>query len=120
MKVTQQYFQNPPRAIINYLHVDFNWYRQLVDLWYYFQMEKNKLDSKTTKKSRRQRRKAKELLEDYNRRKKQNIWLETHIWHAKRMKMVNAWGYRLAEHPSDKGFRAAHRAVANNCLLRVR
>lgn len=22
-------------------------------------------------------------------------WLETHLWHAKRMKMVNMWGYRL-------------------------
>lgn len=22
-------------------------------------------------------------------------WLETHIWHAKRMKMVDTWGYRL-------------------------
>jgi hypothetical protein len=22
-------------------------------------------------------------------------WLETHIWHAKRMKMENLWGYRL-------------------------
>lgn len=22
-------------------------------------------------------------------------WLETHIWHAKRMKMENMWGYRL-------------------------
>lgn len=23
------------------------------------------------------------------------IWLETHIWHAKRMKMETLWGYRL-------------------------
>ena len=22
-------------------------------------------------------------------------WLETHIWHAKRMRMGNLWGYRL-------------------------
>lgn len=22
-------------------------------------------------------------------------WLETHIWHAKRMKMTTKWGYRL-------------------------
>ena len=22
-------------------------------------------------------------------------WLETHIWHAKRMHMENLWGYRL-------------------------
>lgn len=23
------------------------------------------------------------------------VWLETHIWHAKRMHMENLWGYRL-------------------------
>ena len=23
------------------------------------------------------------------------IWLETHLWHAKRMKMEDMWGYRL-------------------------
>lgn len=23
------------------------------------------------------------------------LWLESHIWHAKRMKMENMWGYRL-------------------------
>ena len=22
-------------------------------------------------------------------------WLETHLWHAKRMRMENMWGYRL-------------------------
>lgn len=22
-------------------------------------------------------------------------WLETHLWHAKRMKMETMWGYRL-------------------------
>lgn len=25
-------------------------------------------------------------------------WLETHIWHAKRMHMENMWGYRLVSH----------------------
>ena len=22
-------------------------------------------------------------------------WLETHVWHAKRMKMIEIWGYKL-------------------------
>jgi len=35
------------------------------------------------------------------------------------MKMIDAWGYRLADHPNDKGFRAAYRAVKNNCILQV-
>ncbi|EEB90981.1 hypothetical protein MPER_10737 [Moniliophthora perniciosa FA553] len=28
-------------------------------------------------------------------RQRDKRWLETHIWHAKRMKMENMWGYRL-------------------------
>lgn len=28
-------------------------------------------------------------------------WLETHIWHAKRMKMENMWGYRLVRNDSQ-------------------
>jgi len=33
--------------------------------------------------------------EDFLLRQKDKTWLETHIWHAKRMKMENMWGYRL-------------------------
>ena len=71
------------------------------------------------KKSRYYRRKPKNLLEEYTRRQRKHVWLETHIWHAKRMKMIDAWGYRLADHPNDKGFRAAYRASKNNCILQV-
>ncbi|KAL9980334.1 hypothetical protein ACROYT_G008906 [Oculina patagonica] len=69
------------------------------------------------KKSRHHRRQPKNLLEEYTRRQRKHVWLETHIWHAKRMKMIDAWGYRLADHPNDKGFRAAYRAAKNNCIL---
>jgi ribonuclease P/MRP protein subunit POP1 len=31
------------------------------------------------------------------------VWLETHIWHAKRMKMENMWGYRLVRVPFPQG-----------------
>ena len=73
----------------------------------------------TKKKSRHTRRKPRNLLEEYNRRQRKHVWLETHIWHAKRMKMVDAWGYRLADHPTDKGFRACYRAMKNHCFLQV-
>ena len=33
--------------------------------------------------------------------------------------MVDAWGYKLADHPNDKGFRAAYRAMKNSCMLQV-
>lgn len=69
------------------------------------------------KKSRRWRRKPKNLLEEYARRQRKHAWLETHIWHAKRMRMIDTWGYRLADHPNDKGFRACYRAVKNHSFL---
>lgn len=62
------------------------------------------------------------------------LWLETHIWHAKRMKMETIWGYRLvrptqshtsqrftlsyqALHPTEKAFRSSHRASRHGCIL---
>ncbi|XP_073968617.1 POP1 ribonuclease P/MRP subunit isoform X2 [Rhodnius prolixus] len=66
---------------------------------------------------RKYRRRPKELLNEYNRRQREHIWLETHIWHAKRFKMVNKWGYRVPLSPNDKSYRACYRATANHCLL---
>jgi ribonuclease P/MRP protein subunit POP1 len=48
------------------------------------------------KKSRRVRRRAKTILEEFGLRQRDKLWLETHIWHAKRMKMENLWGFRVA------------------------
>jgi hypothetical protein len=47
------------------------------------------------------------------------MWLETHIWHAKRFHMVEKYGYKIPLYPNDKGIRAAHRAVGKSCLLHV-
>jgi hypothetical protein len=69
--------------------------------------------------SRKQRRKPSSLRESYSRRQRTCEWLETHIWHAKRMKMVGRYGFRVAEHCSDKGVRAAHRSLVNGCLMSV-
>ncbi|KAJ2996734.1 hypothetical protein HDV02_006236 [Globomyces sp. JEL0801] len=38
-------------------------------------------------------------------------WLETHLWHAKRMKMVEKWGIKL------KGLRFAYRAAKHECIM---
>ncbi|XP_027287325.1 ribonucleases P/MRP protein subunit POP1 isoform X3 [Cricetulus griseus] len=54
---------------------------------------------------------------EFNRRQKRNIWLETHIWHAKRFHMVKKWGYCLGERPTTKSHRACYRAMTNLCLL---
>ena len=49
-----------------------------------------------------------------------NTWLETHIWHAKRFHMAEKWGYKIADFPNDKCFRACYRAAAQKCLMIVR
>ncbi|KAF6100650.1 POP1-like protein, ribonuclease P/MRP subunit [Phyllostomus discolor] len=54
---------------------------------------------------------------EFNRRQKKNIWLETHIWHAKRFHVVRQWGYCLGERPTVKSHRACYRAMTNRCLL---
>ncbi|XP_046969059.1 ribonucleases P/MRP protein subunit POP1 [Vanessa cardui] len=69
------------------------------------------------KPSRKHRRRKTNLLEEYNRRQRRNIWLETHIWHAKRFHMVERWGHHLAYRPSDKAFRACYRASSAHCLM---
>ncbi|XP_047698593.1 ribonucleases P/MRP protein subunit POP1 [Prionailurus viverrinus] len=63
------------------------------------------------------RRCHKNRVLEFNRRQKKNIWLETHIWHAKRFHMVKKWGYCLGERPTVKSHRACYRAMTNRCLL---
>ncbi|THH04517.1 hypothetical protein EW145_g5466 [Phellinidium pouzarii] len=55
--------------------------------------------------------------EEFLLRQVDKSWLETHIWHAKRMKMENMWGYRLAVTPTEKSFRPSHRASVHGCIL---
>ncbi|KAF8208880.1 NUC188 domain-containing protein [Mycena galopus ATCC 62051] len=55
--------------------------------------------------------------ETFLKRQRDKSWLETHIWHAKRMKMQNLWGYRLAVTPTEKSFRPSHRASVHGSIL---
>ncbi|KAI1793285.1 POP1-domain-containing protein [Ganoderma leucocontextum] len=50
-------------------------------------------------------------------RQKDKTWLETHIWHAKRMHMDSMWGYKLAVTPTEKSFRPSHRASVHGSIL---
>ncbi|XP_059140261.1 ribonucleases P/MRP protein subunit POP1-like [Physella acuta] len=79
------------------------------------ELEKTKAPGKRP--SRKFRRRPSNLLSEYERRKRRIGWLETHIWHAKRFKMVEKWGCKLAVHPNDKSVRACYRAVNNHCLM---
>ncbi|XP_058789957.1 ribonucleases P/MRP protein subunit POP1 [Phymastichus coffea] len=81
------------------------------------QMTKSGLPPKTKRPSRKFRRRPCNLLLEYNRRQKNKFWLETHIWHAKRFKMIEKWGFKLPYHSNDRCFRANYRAVVNHCLI---
>ena len=76
--------------------------------------------SEKKKKSRKQRRNTRDLQSKYAQRQRENKWLETHLWHAKRMKMCKKYGYCLSEHCSDKGVRAAYMSLTHGCLISVR
>ncbi|XP_036395476.1 ribonucleases P/MRP protein subunit POP1 [Megalops cyprinoides] len=78
--------------------------------------QKEKKEQSKTK-SRKARRRHGNLLLEFNRRQRKNVWLETHIWHAKRFHMVKRWGYCLGHRPTYKCYRACYRAMSNYCLL---
>ena len=66
---------------------------------------------------RRKRRRPANILAQHAHRQTKHHWLETHIWHAKRMHMLNAWGYRLARTTTDKGWRALYKAGLHLCTV---
>ena len=45
------------------------------------------------------------------------VWLPTHVWHAKRMHMKDLWGFRLAMHSNQKGFRLNYRAMKESAII---
>ncbi|CAE8626003.1 unnamed protein product [Polarella glacialis] len=47
-------------------------------------------------------------------------WLESHVWHAKRMTMEGIWGYKLAAKNNGLGTRALYRAMARHCCAHDR
>ncbi|XP_055597982.1 ribonucleases P/MRP protein subunit POP1 [Uranotaenia lowii] len=81
------------------------------------QYSKSGLPEKKKRPSRKYRRKASNLLKEYERRQKSNIWLETHIWHAKRFHMTSKWGYKIPLTATSKSYRASYRATSKHCLL---
>ncbi|XP_053687463.1 ribonucleases P/MRP protein subunit POP1 [Sabethes cyaneus] len=81
------------------------------------QFNKSGLPEKKKRPSRKYRRKANVLSKEYERRKRTNVWLETHIWHAKRFHMLSKWGYKIPYTATAKNYRACYRATSNHCLL---
>lgn len=67
--------------------------------------------------SRKHRRRPRNLLTEYNRRQRKKFWLETHIWHAKRFKVSDRFGFKIPLHSNDRNFRANYRAIKDHCLV---
>ncbi|GAA5882191.1 hypothetical protein JCM3774_005460 [Rhodotorula dairenensis] len=55
--------------------------------------------------------------EMFRKRQMGKMWIETHVWHAKRMHMTEIWGHRLADRPTAKAFRASYRASQHGALV---
>lgn len=53
----------------------------------------------------------------YIRRSRSEKWMETHLWHSKRMKMLQYFSYKIAETPNEKGTRACYRFAKNECIV---
>ena len=60
--------------------------------------------------SRRTRRRPRNILALHAHRQGRHQWLETHLWHAKRFRMANEWGYKMPMNPSDRSLRACYNA----------
>lgn len=50
----------------------------------------------------------------YRKRQRHKTWLPTHIWCAKRARMVCKWGFSLAETPNLKCYRPTYRAATQD------
>jgi len=61
--------------------------------------------------SRRKRRRNLIRSVDFSYRAGKHRWLETHIWHAKRMKMVDSFGYRVALNSNSRSVRSNVQAM---------
>ncbi|KAJ2614099.1 Ribonucleases P/MRP protein subunit pop1 [Coemansia sp. RSA 1365] len=70
-----------------------------------------------TKSSRYKRRRARTVREEYELRQTGKRWLETHVWHAKRMHMAEMWGTMIAKTPNERSHRAAYRAAKEKTYI---
>ncbi|KAF5369289.1 hypothetical protein D9758_002524 [Tetrapyrgos nigripes] len=80
------------------------------------EMDPVKKPKKASKKPGKQKR-ALLKSDKFLKRQRDKSWLETHLWHAKRMHMEDMWGYRLAVTPTEKAFRPSHRASIHGSIL---
>ncbi|KAI8970247.1 ribonucleases P/MRP protein subunit POP1-domain-containing protein [Mycotypha africana] len=74
-------------------------------------------NSKLIRKKIKKIKTPKNTVEEFLRRQKSKKWLETHIWHTKRMKMNDIWGYRIASRPNTKSVRTIYRSFTRLSII---
>ncbi|KAI7892348.1 NUC188 domain-containing protein [Mucor mucedo] len=57
------------------------------------------------------------IVQEFLRRQKSKKWLETHMWHTKRMKMTDIWGHRIAARPNTKSVRVTYRSFTRLSIV---
>ncbi|KAH8917099.1 POP1-domain-containing protein [Atractiella rhizophila] len=80
------------------------------------QRAKRELDHKKMGTKKKKGKKGEDMAR-WARRQSEKKWLNTHLWHAKRMHMVDVWGFRLAHRPTEKTHRATYRASLHGCTV---
>jgi ribonuclease P/MRP protein subunit POP1 len=68
-------------------------------------------------KTRKAKRKPGNIVAHFANRKIDKQWLETHIWHAKRFRMENMWGYRIPMKPNEHSVKSAYRAAKHQAVM---
>ncbi|KAJ2384420.1 Ribonucleases P/MRP protein subunit pop1 [Coemansia sp. RSA 2611] len=69
------------------------------------------------KNNRYRRRRARSVRAEYELRQAGKRWLETHVWHAKRMHMKEMSGVMVADSPNERSHRAAYRAAMEKTFV---
>ncbi|KAK6456568.1 nuclear RNase [Scheffersomyces xylosifermentans] len=53
----------------------------------------------------------------YYKRQKENVWLPTHIWHAKRFHLIKQHGYQIPQSPTQKCFKSMNRQNKKGAVI---
>ena len=63
------------------------------------------------------KRKSRRKKADFNLRQLTKSWLESHVWHAKRYRMQNIWGFRIPVKKNEHGIRSGFRSNRDQSIM---
>lgn len=63
------------------------------------------------------KRRRHNLSRYFGARKGSSHWLATHLWHVKRFRMRDYYGYKVAEESYQRSFRASYRDALRHCVV---